>query len=54
MLGGKRSNRQSGKSNKSFVDHQGVLNTAECFLLFISSLSLQFSALSCFLPSAND
>lgn len=38
MLRGKRSHRQGGKASKTLVDHQGLLNTAKCFLLFISLL----------------
>lgn len=44
-----RSNRQSGKGCRTFVDRQGILNTVKCFLLFISSPFLWLSALSCFL-----
>lgn len=38
-----RSNRQSGKPCKTFVDRQGILNTVKCFLLFISSPFLWLS-----------
>lgn len=36
VLRGKRSNRQGGKASKTWVDCQGLLNTAKCFLLFTS------------------
>lgn len=36
VLRGKRGNRQGGKASKTSADHQGLLNTAKCFLLVTS------------------